>query len=770
MAIKFHADRRQYEREKAALRQLSSAHVPALEEPLEGPALAALGLPPCLVMEAGRVTLAHWLRGEREGGGAGGGPPRDLLAIKTALHQVGGGMGVGRGSTPRSRHGVEGAAATPPLRLPPRVRLGWASRRLTAPRRPRAPPSPAQVLAALVHLHSRRTVHRDIKPSNIMWFEDSHRFKLIDLAESASLGEVAPPCVTPLYSPPEQLAAALEGAPRAAPVTPAADMWSFGVLAFEALSGLRYWGPQPSLASVLEAAFGHGPLPSEEGGAHGAELACLEPAAARRLVSHLLLRPPGPRWSAATCYRNALFASGDDTDQRARAWEAMLSRAARQQQVLATPAAEPAVAHFAADLCIHEQPAAGPSGPALGRVASGVWPAAGGGAAGSAGGAAPASPPPVSVASLRRGALGGGLGPGAWGLGASTMGAPTRGGAAGSGGGGPQAPAAEPPAAALGPRVPLLVDPAAPEQPVFLLSPRRTYTVGRGAEGRWAAQEGGQDLRPRAHACDAARCSRTSPVSSACPVRPADPRHAGGGARREPGCEPPGGAAADLARGPERGAAAAPGGRPGPARPRGGCRDAHLQCGLGAAARPPRPAAAAGAARRGAGRRSRRGRGGRGAPGGAAAAAPGGRCQGEARGCKGGVTEAPGGTHARSGHPRSHAHPPRSMCRPLTPPSRPCPPCAQPVAVHATLCVLLLEGAQQPPAAPRPGSGGSSATSASAPPRSASSGGGGQGVAGVAAELGLVAWSGGRWAEAPGWVRGVAQGATVLVAVTGAAQ
>lgn len=107
VAIKFHADRGQYEREKAALQALSSSHVPSLEEPLDGPQLAALGLPPALVMEAGRCTLTEWLRGD------GGGAPRDLLSLKAALHQI---------------------------------------------------------LAALVHLHSRRIVHRDIKPANIMWW------------------------------------------------------------------------------------------------------------------------------------------------------------------------------------------------------------------------------------------------------------------------------------------------------------------------------------------------------------------------------------------------------------------------------------------------------------------------------------------------------------------------------------------------------------------------------------------------------------------------
>ena len=43
-------------------------------------------------------------------------------------------------------------------------------------------------MGALVHLHSHKLVHRDLKPSNIMWFEECHRFKLIDLAEACHSG------------------------------------------------------------------------------------------------------------------------------------------------------------------------------------------------------------------------------------------------------------------------------------------------------------------------------------------------------------------------------------------------------------------------------------------------------------------------------------------------------------------------------------------------------------------------------------------------------
>lgn len=98
-------------------------------------------------------------------------------------------------------------------------------------------------------------------------------------------GPVAP-CCSPLYSSPEQTKAALEGSPgaAAAAATPAADMWSFGVVAAEVLSGVRFFGSAASggaacpLGEVLEAVFGHRALPcevpdGEVGPLAGAELA-----------------------------------------------------------------------------------------------------------------------------------------------------------------------------------------------------------------------------------------------------------------------------------------------------------------------------------------------------------------------------------------------------------------------------------------------------------------------------------------------------------------
>lgn len=73
VAIKFYTHQEHFDRELAALKQLSSMYVPALEEPITG-----LDFPPALVMERGKQTLTDWLRSQRP----------DAMLQKTALHQI----------------------------------------------------------------------------------------------------------------------------------------------------------------------------------------------------------------------------------------------------------------------------------------------------------------------------------------------------------------------------------------------------------------------------------------------------------------------------------------------------------------------------------------------------------------------------------------------------------------------------------------------------------------------------------------------------------
>jgi len=90
----------------------------------------------------------------------------------------------------------------------------------------------AGIASALDHAHAHGIIHRDVKPGNVMITEDG-RPKLMDFGiakrEDANLTQTGTFLGTPAYASPEQI--------REGKTTVRSDMFSFGVLVFELLSG-----------------------------------------------------------------------------------------------------------------------------------------------------------------------------------------------------------------------------------------------------------------------------------------------------------------------------------------------------------------------------------------------------------------------------------------------------------------------------------------------------------------------------------------------------
>ncbi len=105
----------------------------------------------------------------------------------------------------------------------------------------------SQVARGVDRAHAAGIIHRDLKPENILVTLDEHGELLAKVTDfgvaavlaqaslAATRGELTPPAHgfwgTPVYMAPEQILGAQEL------VTPAADVWAFGVIAFECLTG-----------------------------------------------------------------------------------------------------------------------------------------------------------------------------------------------------------------------------------------------------------------------------------------------------------------------------------------------------------------------------------------------------------------------------------------------------------------------------------------------------------------------------------------------------
>ena len=116
-----------------------------------------------------------------------------------------------------------------------------------------------QVAEALGYAHARGVVHRDVKPENVL-LDPSGRARLTDFGVSSARGQdrltgTGMLVGTPAYASPEQLTDGHR-------VGPPADVWSLGVILYEALTGRLPFSSATLLVLVAEIAGGHFEPPS----------------------------------------------------------------------------------------------------------------------------------------------------------------------------------------------------------------------------------------------------------------------------------------------------------------------------------------------------------------------------------------------------------------------------------------------------------------------------------------------------------------------------
>ncbi|MEU5155493.1 serine/threonine-protein kinase [Glycomyces sp. NPDC021274] len=158
----------------------------------------------------------------------------------------------------------------------------------------------AEIADALATAHGSGVIHRDIKPANIIVGTDSHA-RLVDFGIALLSDETAltGPDVrlgTLTYASPEQI--------DGAPLTPAGDLYSLGVVAYECLSGQPPF-TGPTLSPVVHGHL-HRPPP---------ELPATVPDDARAVVMRALEKNPAQRWRDAADLAAACRGDNPDTPE-----------------------------------------------------------------------------------------------------------------------------------------------------------------------------------------------------------------------------------------------------------------------------------------------------------------------------------------------------------------------------------------------------------------------------------------------------------------------
>ncbi len=188
------------------------------------------------------------------------------------------------------------------------------------------------VAQAVAHLHAHGIVHRDLKPSNILLGEDGHPFVtdfglakiLAGDSHHTSTGVIVG---TPSYMSPEQAAG------HSAEVGPPSDVYSLGVLLYEALTGRPPFHEETPLDTLVQVLEGE-PVPPRQ-------LRAEVPADLELICLRCLEKAPEDRFASADALAGALdaYLKGEDVGVRPPGLSARLRRWARREPALASRAA-----------------------------------------------------------------------------------------------------------------------------------------------------------------------------------------------------------------------------------------------------------------------------------------------------------------------------------------------------------------------------------------------------------------------------------------------